>query len=244
MLKAFAVSAVVFAFGVAPACTVSDDSPNGPAGSERGPCYKNKTCDSGLTCLSDVCVATTGAGGEAGSPGTSEAGSSGKGTTAGSSAGGSGGTGQANGGETLGGASSGGEANGVGGQGDGGAGGAPDLGPATAGGLRLNWSLKGASTNNALSCADAGGSTVSVILTKLGSPSVEQEDLFDCGQGGGDTFYDFGDYTVAIQLVNGAGLALGSAPSFTITVDATPCTAVVDGHCLKAKTVVIDVDGS
>jgi hypothetical protein len=32
-----------------------------PAGTERGPCYGNATCNPGLTCLSDVCVAKSAA---------------------------------------------------------------------------------------------------------------------------------------------------------------------------------------
>lgn len=40
---------------VAVACA-DDVSPAKPAGSEGGPCYGNGTCDSGLQCLSDLCV--------------------------------------------------------------------------------------------------------------------------------------------------------------------------------------------
>ncbi len=41
-----------------------------PAGSERGPCYGNGTCDPGLSCMSDVCVRPAGAD-TAGDPGMS-----------------------------------------------------------------------------------------------------------------------------------------------------------------------------
>ena len=36
-------------------CSTSHES---RTGHERGPCYGNKTCDTGLVCLSEVCVKT------------------------------------------------------------------------------------------------------------------------------------------------------------------------------------------
>jgi hypothetical protein len=64
---------------------------SGPAaGSERGACYGNGTCNTGLECLSNICVkpATTGAAGTSGAAGTT-----GVGGMAGASGGGTGGAG-------------------------------------------------------------------------------------------------------------------------------------------------------
>lgn len=45
------------------ALTLAGCSKRGPPpGTERGPCYGNGTCNAGLTCYSDLCVATTAAG--------------------------------------------------------------------------------------------------------------------------------------------------------------------------------------
>jgi hypothetical protein len=44
------------------ACNTSRSSPPGPApGTERGACYGNRTCNDGLSCLSDLCVRPPGA---------------------------------------------------------------------------------------------------------------------------------------------------------------------------------------
>lgn len=93
-----------------------------PAGSERGPCYGNKTCDPGLTCASDVCVkiGTGGSGGGAGNGGAGGGtGAAGRGGMSGESGrgGSAGGTSQAGagGGGIGGGAGAGGSSPGAGG---------------------------------------------------------------------------------------------------------------------------------
>jgi hypothetical protein len=62
----------------------------GAPGTERGPCYGNGTCNRGLTCASNLCVALGGTGG-ASAGGRSSAGGAGKGgvpSTGGTSSGG------------------------------------------------------------------------------------------------------------------------------------------------------------
>jgi hypothetical protein len=56
-MKTVTVVAVVCLLGLA-GCGKSGP----PAGTERGPCYGNGTCNAGLTCLSELCVATAAAG--------------------------------------------------------------------------------------------------------------------------------------------------------------------------------------
>jgi len=234
-IKALGIWALVFAFGVGAGCS-DDEKANGPAvGSERGACYGNKTCDDGLTCLSDLCVAVSGAGGDAGGSGITHAGNS----ASGNSAAGSGGADHGDAGAS----SAAGEPNGFAGGGEAGAAGAAGSTPPTAGALRLTWSLKGADSQNTLSCAAAGGPTVSVIGTKVGSPNDVTEDLFDCADGSADVLYDFGSYTFVVQLVNDQSQALGELVNFDLTFDSMPCVEVSADRCVKAKTVVLPVDG-
>jgi len=60
------------------------DAGDCPTGAEACPCYGNKTCDVGLTCASNLCVALTGAGGSTGTGGSAS--STGGATGAGGSA--------------------------------------------------------------------------------------------------------------------------------------------------------------
>jgi hypothetical protein len=48
-------SAIVAALAIVAACS-GDDSTSGGNGGERQPCYRNGTCNAGLTCLSGYCV--------------------------------------------------------------------------------------------------------------------------------------------------------------------------------------------
>jgi hypothetical protein len=92
-------------------------------GSEGGPCYRNETCDMGLTCLSSLCVNASPADASAGTSGGAGHGA-GSGT-AGSGGGGGGAAGSGEGGSGVSGAS--------GGAGPGGAGGAAGTGMGGAG---------------------------------------------------------------------------------------------------------------
>lgn len=87
----------ILAMGAAAGCGSSSKS----AGSEGGPCYGNGSCNSGLTCLSQLCVKATGTGGAAGngSGGGAAAGATGAAGKegVGGSGGGAGGTGGAGG---------------------------------------------------------------------------------------------------------------------------------------------------
>lgn len=93
-----------------------------------------------------------------------------------------------------------------------------------------------------MTCAQvAGQAGVSVLLTPSGSTSVIQTTL-SCAPGSGDvTGIPFGTYTVEVDLVDGSGSSLGSAPVQTLTLAATPCDAIISGDCAKNLNVVITV---
>lgn len=71
--------------GVALACGGGDSDGSGSceAGAERCACYPNHTCDAGLECLSEVCVAAKDSGGVGGSAGADGSSSGGSGSNAG-----------------------------------------------------------------------------------------------------------------------------------------------------------------
>jgi len=237
--RASVALALAFAFAVGAGCGDDEEASGPAAGAERGPCYGNKTCDAGLTCLSDLCVVGASDGGDGGAPAGNTGGSSGSGN----SAAGKGPTDQGGSGDALGGAATAGAGNGSAEGGDAGAGGADGSLTPTAGALRVTWSLKGASSSTTLSCAAAGGTTVSVIGTRAGDVGALTEDLFDCADEGGDALYDFGSYDFSVQLLNAQSQALGDVVKFAITFDDAPCVEVTDRRCVKAKTVVLPVDG-
>lgn len=61
-MKRTAIVVVVMIVGLAAAaCSGKGKSSAVAAGKERGPCYGNGTCDQGLECLSQLCVAPAGA---------------------------------------------------------------------------------------------------------------------------------------------------------------------------------------
>jgi hypothetical protein len=74
ILKAFGASSLL-ALTAMSGC--SDDDEEKAAGSEGGPCYGNGTCNPGLSCLSQLCVATSGSGGNAGAGGSNAGGGKG-----------------------------------------------------------------------------------------------------------------------------------------------------------------------
>jgi len=85
--------------GIAIACGGGDSEADGAceAGNERCECYANRTCNAGLTCLSEICVDddeadSGGSGGSGGSSGGSDSSSGGSNSDAGGSASGSGGS--------------------------------------------------------------------------------------------------------------------------------------------------------
>lgn len=78
------------------------DAGAGPAeGTEGGPCYGNKTCNAGLLCASDLCVALPGSGGGSGKGGAPSGGTTGTGGSSGASSGGTTGTGGGCGGKVY-----------------------------------------------------------------------------------------------------------------------------------------------
>ena len=63
------LAAVLALCFLAPMGCAEVNSSQGQEGAEGGRCYPNGTCDSGLVCLSDTCVAPTGGGGTGGGGG-------------------------------------------------------------------------------------------------------------------------------------------------------------------------------
>lgn len=146
--------------GVAFACGGSDADGSCETGSERCGCYANLTCDSGLMCLSELCVDEDDAsGGSGGSGGSGSGGSGGSGSDSGGSSSDSGGSSSDSGGS---GSDSGGSSSDVGGTGPTSAGGTGSSiggsGPTSAGGTGSSvGGNAGASTNGGASGGSAGG---------------------------------------------------------------------------------------
>jgi hypothetical protein len=106
MRAAYVASFALLSLAVSEGCR-GGDAPQCQQGAERCPCYPNGTCNTGLTCLSSVCVQAGGGGGgnQAGTTGTGGSASGGAGGGHGGTDGGvMGGTGGSSGGGTGGGA--------------------------------------------------------------------------------------------------------------------------------------------
>jgi hypothetical protein len=104
MLRSAALAILVLAAAVLAVSCSHDGTPAScPAGAETCSCYGNKTCNSGLTCASNVCVNLSGSGGMSGAAGGTSGGTGGAGGSAsgaGGAATGSGGTSGGTGGTT------------------------------------------------------------------------------------------------------------------------------------------------
>lgn len=239
--------------GIFSAC--GDDTP--AEGTEGGPCYANDTCNRGLTCLSNLCVAAGNAGSSSGVGGGGNGGS-GSGGKAGGASGGKGGTGS--GGKNGTGAGRGGTGQGEGGEsgavaqagksarggtggtqspsdgGESGGGDQPNV--PTHGGLRVSWTFTDTSSNMPGSCAalaaQAGGPiSVAVTATNAMNPSEIVTDQFDCEDGEGDTRYDFGAYSISVALLDGQDQVIAQPAPVDVTLGPSPCDEIVQSTCLR-----------
>jgi hypothetical protein len=82
--------------------------------------------------------------------------------------------------------------------------------------FQLAWNLQGASTNAALSCAQAAADGVEAIGTLVSNPNVSNSDIFPCEDHSGITAgYTQGTYTVSVAALNTADQSIGTAPALT-----------------------------
>lgn len=86
--------------------------------------------------------------------------------------------------------------------------------------FQFAWNLIGEESNNALTCATAGGDGVELIST-LTSTTTAYDDIFDCTDGTGITAgLPAGGYTISTDVLNGTDASIGTAPALTNTIQA------------------------
>jgi cysteine-rich repeat protein len=94
--------------------------------------------------------------------------------------------------------------------------------------FQLSWLLRGGTTNNALTCAQAGADGVEAIGTDVSNSNNSNSDIFTCDDGVGITAgYSAGTYTVSVGALNVADQSIGTAPALTNRVIA-PRNAVTN----------------
>jgi cysteine-rich repeat protein len=83
--------------------------------------------------------------------------------------------------------------------------------------FQLAWSLVGATTNNSLTCAQAGATGgVEAIGTDVSNSSNSASDQFTCEDFQGVTAgYVAATYTVSVSALNGSNQSIGTAPALT-----------------------------
>jgi hypothetical protein len=82
--------------------------------------------------------------------------------------------------------------------------------------FQLAWNLQGATTNAALTCAQAAADGVEAIGTLVSNPNVSNSDIFPCEDKRGVTAgYTTGQYTVSVAALNTADQSIGTAPALT-----------------------------
>jgi hypothetical protein len=103
----------------------------------------------------------------------------------------------------------------------------------------LGWTLYGASTDNDLSCAQAGASGgVEAIGTDVSDSSNSNSDQFDCEDLANYTAgYRAGTYTISVAALNSADQSIGTAPALTNKVIGT------HNAITNLGTVEIPIDG-
>jgi cysteine-rich repeat protein len=95
--------------------------------------------------------------------------------------------------------------------------------------FQLAWLLRGETSNNALTCAEAGaGGGVETVATDVSNATNSASDRFTCEDGAGVTAgFSAATYTVAVAVLNSADESIGTAPALTNRVIA-PRNAVTD----------------
>ncbi|HEY5923264.1 MAG TPA: DUF4215 domain-containing protein [Kofleriaceae bacterium] len=83
--------------------------------------------------------------------------------------------------------------------------------------FELSWLLRGAQSNNALTCAQAGaGGGLEAIGTDISNPSNSASDLWNCEDGSGITGgFLAATYTMSIAALNTSQQSIGTAPTLT-----------------------------
>ncbi|HEX5061934.1 MAG TPA: hypothetical protein VFV99_21345 [Kofleriaceae bacterium] len=83
--------------------------------------------------------------------------------------------------------------------------------------FQLQWQLQGASTNAALTCAQANAAGgVETVGTDVSDPNNSNSDIFDCeDQYGVTAGYTMGTYTVSVAALNSSDASVGTAPALT-----------------------------
>jgi cysteine-rich repeat protein len=89
--------------------------------------------------------------------------------------------------------------------------------------FQLAWTLRGANTNNQLTCAQAGAAGgLEAIGTDVSNSSNSASDIFDCEDGAGVTAgYSAATYTISVAALNAANQSIGTAPTLTNKVIGT-----------------------
>ena len=88
--------------------------------------------------------------------------------------------------------------------------------------FQLAWTLRGATSNNALTCAQAAANGVEAIGTDVSNSSNSNSDIFTCSDQSGITAgYLAATYTVAVHALNASDQNIGSAPDLVNKVIAS-----------------------
>jgi hypothetical protein len=82
--------------------------------------------------------------------------------------------------------------------------------------FQLAWVLRGAVSNNALTCAQAGAAGLETVGTDVSNPTSSLSDIWNCSDGSGITAdYLAGTYTVSVAALNAMDQSIGTAPVLT-----------------------------
>ncbi len=105
--------------------------------------------------------------------------------------------------------------------------------------FELAWDLRGAATNNTLSCAQANAAGgVEAVGTQVSNPNNSNSDIFDCEDGRGVTAgYTTGQYTVSVAALNASEQSIGTAPELTNKTIEAP------NKVTNLGTITIPIDG-
>jgi cysteine-rich repeat protein len=76
------------------------------------------------------------------------------------------------------------------------------------------WTLRGATSNNVLTCADVPGQAGVTLEATVTGSTMGTSDVFDCADGSGVTAGLLaGSYTISNSIIDAQGAALGTAPA-------------------------------
>ncbi|HEX5061865.1 MAG TPA: DUF4215 domain-containing protein [Kofleriaceae bacterium] len=83
--------------------------------------------------------------------------------------------------------------------------------------FQLAWVLRGATSNNTLTCAQAGAAGgLEAVGTDVSNASNSVSDIWNCADGFGITGgYEAATYTISVSALNGQDASIGTAPALT-----------------------------